>query len=227
MSAEEKTGTFPITLLRIDDPQILKIPDIDNQETMVSLLDMSQLVLPSQVKPTLPDITDSTTPYARETVKNMLQLAIRVLPRQYDFVLIEAQRTFQHQLEVFEQVKNEIQKTHQGVPEEKILLLTRAMASDPRIFSLHVTGGAVDVALAKHDTMTYLDVGNLFQHDKTAASNYQGLTDEQLYNRRLLRDVMMHVGFVNYPREWWHWSYGDKLWAHLRNQSHAIYGPVK
>jgi D-alanyl-D-alanine dipeptidase len=26
---------------------------------------------------------------------------------------------------------------------------------------------------------------------------------------------MCGAGFVNYPPEWWHWSYGDKYWAFI------------
>jgi hypothetical protein len=31
---------------------------------------------------------------------------------------------------------------------------------------------------------------------------------------------------INYPTEWWHYSYGDRYWAYHQNQPHAIYGPA-
>jgi hypothetical protein len=34
------------------------------------------------------------------------------------------------------------------------------------------------------------------------------------------------VGFVNYPTEWWHWSYGDRYWALATGAPAACYGPV-
>nr|WP_249190190.1 M15 family metallopeptidase [Burkholderia sp. AU32357] len=37
---------------------------------------------------------------------------------------------------------------------------------------------------------------------------------------------LTRVGFTNYPSEWWHWSFGDRYWAVMQNESHAIYGPV-
>ncbi|WP_406807061.1 hypothetical protein [Burkholderia semiarida] len=37
---------------------------------------------------------------------------------------------------------------------------------------------------------------------------------------------MTDAGFTNYPSEWWHWSVGDRYWAVIQNESHAIYGPV-
>jgi len=32
---------------------------------------------------------------------------------------------------------------------------------------------------------------------------------------------------VNYPTEWWHWSYGDRYWAFVTGAPHALYGPTK
>lgn len=56
------------------------------------------------------------------------------------------------------------------------------------------------------------------------------LTDSQLANntakknRKLLLDVMKAQGFVNYPTEWWHFSYGDRYWAYHQQAPCAIYG---
>jgi hypothetical protein len=27
--------------------------------------------------------------------------------------------------------------------------------------------------------------------------------------------ALLGAGFVNYPPEWWHWSFGDKYWAYM------------
>ncbi|QNP68429.1 dipeptidase [Streptomyces roseirectus] len=45
-------------------------------------------------------------------------------------------------------------------------------------------------------------------------------------NRRLLIDALGAVGLVNYPTEWWHWSYGDRYWAMVTGAACALYGPV-
>ena len=34
------------------------------------------------------------------------------------------------------------------------------------------------------------------------------------------------AGLVNYPTEWWHWSYGDRYWALATGADRAMYGPV-
>jgi hypothetical protein len=45
-------------------------------------------------------------------------------------------------------------------------------------------------------------------------------------NRDLLGRALASAGFVNYPTEWWHWSYGDRYWALATGASAACYGPV-
>ncbi|WP_271255300.1 M15 family metallopeptidase [Pseudanabaena sp. Chao 1811] len=37
---------------------------------------------------------------------------------------------------------------------------------------------------------------------------------------------MTHSGFVRHPHEWWHFSYGDQIWAWICNEKLAIYGGV-
>ncbi len=39
-----------------------------------------------------------------------------------------------------------------------------------------------------------------------------------------MSDALNVVGFVNYPTEYWHWSYGDRYWAYVKQQPFAIYG---
>jgi len=44
--------------------------------------------------------------------------------------------------------------------------------------------------------------------------------------RNLLKDVMLSSGFSQHPNEWWHFSYGDQLWAWQNDYKEAIYGRV-
>ena len=43
--------------------------------------------------------------------------------------------------------------------------------------------------------------------------------------RHPLASCLEPEGIVNYPTEWWHWSYGDRYWAFSTGQATAIYGP--
>jgi D-alanyl-D-alanine dipeptidase len=42
--------------------------------------------------------------------------------------------------------------------------------------------------------------------------------------RSLLAAVMQQAGFAQHPNEWWHFSYGDQLWAWRTGGQQAIYG---
>ena len=44
--------------------------------------------------------------------------------------------------------------------------------------------------------------------------------------RNLLREVMNKFGFAQHPNEWWHFSYGDQLWAWKNKKANALYGKI-
>ena len=45
--------------------------------------------------------------------------------------------------------------------------------------------------------------------------------------RRLLANSMMRSGFARYSPEWWHWSYGDDVWAAAMGTSALYRQPLK
>ena len=95
----------------------------------------------------------------------------------------------------------------------------------------HSTGAAVDLTLSDLDGVL-LDMGGAIDqlgsvsspdhYLKGAETNFLCRTYHQ--RRPLLADVMRRVGFVQHPKEWWHFSYGDQLWAWECNVSEALYG---
>ncbi|MGW7018679.1 M15 family metallopeptidase [Streptomyces decoyicus] len=40
-----------------------------------------------------------------------------------------------------------------------------------------------------------------------------GLPERAQRNRAVMGEALSAVDMVNYPTEWWHWSYGDRYWA--------------
>jgi zinc D-Ala-D-Ala dipeptidase len=99
----------------------------------------------------------------------------------------------------------------------------------------HATGGAVDLTLRWKDGEA-LWMGSLFD-DVTALAHRDrfeqlamhafSLSDEEARaNRRLLHWLMTEEGFAGHPDEWWHFSWGDQLWAALIGAPTAHYGPA-
>jgi D-alanyl-D-alanine dipeptidase len=98
--------------------------------------------------------------------------------------------------------------------------------------SPHSTGGAVDLTLIHSDTQQPLFMGGIFDDvtsiawtDAFEQSAPGSMSEEEARaNRRLLYWVMSEAGFANNPTEWWHYSWGDQMWAKLTGQPAAVYG---
>ncbi|AQR64825.1 hypothetical protein BXU06_06925 [Aquaspirillum sp. LM1] len=106
----------------------------------------------------------------------------------------------------------------------------RTFAGEPMI-PPHSTGGAVDIDIIDAAGQS-LDFGMALSDwgeipPELCATQYAGLTDAAASNRRLLLEVMTAAGLVNYPREWWHFSYGDRYWACVTGSAQARYGAVE
>ncbi|MBD0387116.1 MAG: D-alanyl-D-alanine dipeptidase [Nostoc sp. C3-bin3] len=88
----------------------------------------------------------------------------------------------------------------------------------------HSTGAAVDVTLVD-DAGQIVNMGSpIDEMSERSHPDYYANSDRpeaQKYHahRQLLQDVMLKVGFQRNPREWWHFSIGDQMWAWLNNQS--------
>ncbi|PPT09447.1 D-alanyl-D-alanine dipeptidase [Geitlerinema sp. FC II] len=93
----------------------------------------------------------------------------------------------------------------------------------------HSTGAAIDVTLVDECDRP-LDMGSpIDELSERSYPNYftdaKSTAERQFHaNRQLLADAMTSTGFAQHPNEWWHFSYGDQLWAWLTQHSTAIYG---
>ena len=95
----------------------------------------------------------------------------------------------------------------------------------------HSTGGAVDITLAdKYGNI--MDMGSQIDQmdEKSKPEFYKNIYKEKaiIWNERrnLLREIMIKFEFVQHPNEWWHFSYGDQLWAWKNKKGSALYGKV-
>lgn len=105
-------------------------------------------------------------------------------------------------------------------------------SQDPATPPPHSTGGAVDLTLADATGRPLamggaIDaIGAISEPDhyaSAAAASEPGVWHER---RRLLAGAMAAAGFAQHPNEWWHFSYGDQLWAWRLAQPCALYGAV-
>ena len=103
-----------------------------------------------------------------------------------------------------------------------------APSRDPATPPPHSTGAAVDLTLSSSEG-TPLEMGG--EIDAIGAisepEHYAGQEDPDArcwhQRRQLLADVMDASGFAQHPNEWWHYSFGDQLWAWRKGAPVAVY----
>jgi D-alanyl-D-alanine dipeptidase len=108
-----------------------------------------------------------------------------------------------------------------------------APSADENSPAPHATGGAVDLTLRWKDGEA-LWMGSLFddvtalahrdRFEQLATQGFSFSDEEARANRRLLHWLMIEEGFAGHPDEWWHFSWGDQLWAALTGAPAAHYG---
>jgi D-alanyl-D-alanine dipeptidase len=97
----------------------------------------------------------------------------------------------------------------------------------------HATAAAVDLTLRWKDGEA-LWMGSLFddatelahrdRFENLTLENFSFSDQEAQANRRLLHWLMAGEGFAGHPDEWWHFSWGDQMWAALSGAQAAHYG---
>jgi D-alanyl-D-alanine dipeptidase len=106
-------------------------------------------------------------------------------------------------------------------------------SEDPCTPPPHSTGAAVDLTLADGQGQGLamggaIDaLGPISEPDHyaaAAAAEPGGPAAQWHHRRRLLATCLGQAGFAQHPNEWWHYSYGDQLWAWRRGEPVACYG---
>nr|MDQ2994888.1 M15 family metallopeptidase [Pseudomonadota bacterium] len=172
----------------------------------------------------------------RLTVYQKLCLAQNDLPSGFRFRIYEAFRSITVQQMLFDEEHQKVmaQSPHKTAAEifhDTTRLVSPVINLDgSRNVPPHNTGAAVDLEIIDQNGQV-IDMGmeakDCFWVDPDLCmTDCSSVNDIVRKNRKLLFDVMTAHGFVNYPTEWWHFSYGDRYWAYHKNQAYAIYGPA-
>lgn len=170
----------------------------------------------------------------RETVYKKLIEAQSRLPSHLKFCLYEGYRSLDLQQYLFQNRFEKIQRLYPKWPHAQQFIETTRLVSPvtnldgSKNIPPHSTGGAFDIYLVDENNQA-VDMGI---HPKDWMSDTEGKisqTDSKIIspiaqkNRAMMNKVLIEVGFVNYPAEYWHWSYGDRYWAYVTKQPQAFY----
>ncbi|NCO74537.1 MAG: D-alanyl-D-alanine dipeptidase [Cyanobacteria bacterium] len=98
----------------------------------------------------------------------------------------------------------------------------------------HSTGSAIDLTLIDENGVEINMGGEIDELSERSNPNYYSKAtneQEQKYheNRQILLEIMTYSGFRRHLGEWWHFSYGDQMWAWLEDynlSAIAKYGTV-
>ncbi len=165
---------------------------------------------------------------ARQLVVEKLEEANKLLPEGYQFKIYESYRSWEKQFYYWQKEVAKVTKEHPEWPQPQIIEKANEGIANPfNVGSGHQTGAAVDITLCYHGVEVDMGTFHLDTTNPQTPTFAEGLTQEQMKNRKLLYDVLESVGFANYPLEWWHYSIGDHEHAVIKNKPIAIFKAIK
>ncbi len=211
-------------IILLSDRRVAATPVVDNGEPLVDVREVAGLRVDTRQAD-----GDGSYAHLRADVVRRLLVAQDELPTGIRLLLVEGFRPPQLQGRYFQEYAAVMRAAEPDASPDRVRELTSAYISPPEV-APHVSGGAVDLTLCTEDGVE-LALGtevNATPEEseggcRTAAPR---ITGEPRANRELMCRAMTAGGFVNYPTEWWHWSYGDRYWALLSGEPAARYGPV-
>ncbi|WP_329005363.1 M15 family metallopeptidase [Kribbella sp. NBC_00709] len=202
-----------MTVLLSDD-RITNIPAIENGEPLVDLFTRA--------------VATTGRQFARESVADRLALADTFLPAGVRLHVVEGLRAVESQQSIYDGYRAELRRLHPGISDHEVRVLASRFVSPVEV-APHVAGAAVDLTLiGAHGP---LDLGTPIdatpeQSNGACFFAATNISHEARTNRSLLADVLTAADLVNYPTEWWHWSYGDRYWAYVEDRPAALYEPT-
>lgn len=179
-------------------------------------------------EPLVPIALEGGTQLLRAGVATRLRIAAGLLPRDRRLVLVEGHRSPLDQQRIWDRYSAEVARAHPAADAEERRRLTSRFVS-PLEVAPHVAGAAVDVTLVdRHggpvDLGTPVDA--TWEESDGACRFEAPIGPRARAERTALARALHLAGFVNYPTEWWHWSFGDRYWAWTTGARAALYGPI-
>lgn len=163
----------------------------------------------------------------RRVIRDKVIACANSLPDGLCLMIFEAFRSRERQWDLWRPVHASITKDHPDWTDAQIYARASRWVSPPDGFgSGHQAGAAIDVKFARADR-TELEFGGLMKGLSGVAPTDWPVSPEIRINRDMLVAAMNSVGMINYPDEWWHFSYGDRLWAEVTNRSDAFFAPIE
>lgn len=210
----------------MSDPKVAAVPVAECGERLVDVRRVRSLLVDDRKQQESAD----TFAYLREGVLNRLLTADASLPHGLRLLFVEGYRPPSLQRRYFAEYAAQLHADRPEWSAGEVRSATSRFVSPPEI-APHSAGAAVDLTLADADGHE-LDLGtriNATPEESAGACYTQAanITNEARSLRHILSTALTDAGLVNYPTEWWHWSYGDRYWALMTAAATTRYGPME
>ncbi|MCX4552401.1 M15 family metallopeptidase [Streptomyces sp. NBC_01387] len=213
-------------IVLMSDPKVAAVPVQECGERLMDVRRGSQLLVDER------KWQDSAGAFAhlREGVLDRLLAAQAQLPGGLRLLYVEGYRPPALQRRYFDEYAAGLRADHPEWAAEQVHSMASRYVSPPGV-APHSAGAAVDLTLADADGRE-LDLGTRMNAtpEESAGACYtraENISDGARSHRAVLSTALTAAGLVNYPTEWWHWSYGDRYWALGTGAAAAHYGPVE
>jgi D-alanyl-D-alanine dipeptidase len=207
----------------MSDPRVAAVPLQECGEPMVDVRRGGALMVDVRLQD-----AESAFAHVRKGVHERLLHAQELLPGGLRLLFVEGYRPLSLQRTYFEEYVEELRALHPEWPAEQVHAAASRYVSPPGI-APHSAGAAVDLTLADAEGRE-LDLGTRMNAspEESAGACYTeagAIGAEARERRGILGSALTAAGLVNYPTEWWHWSFGDRYWALASGEPFAPYGP--
>jgi D-alanyl-D-alanine dipeptidase len=213
-----------MSVVLMSDPRVAAIPVHECGEPLVDVRGQDGIHVDGRR-------ADAAGAYAhvRQGVVARLLHAQLMLPDGMRLVVVEGYRPPALQQRYFDKYATWLVRQHPDWAAGLIREAASRFVSPPEI-APHSAGAAVDLTLLDEQGAE-VDMGTPVnatpeESDNACYTEAANITAAARAFRDLLSTVLSETGLVNYPTEWWHWSYGDRYWALRTGQPAALYGPI-
>lgn len=167
--------------------------------------------------------------FVRSSLHKQLKLASGLLPSNYILIIREGHRPYQVQKKLLHKLMLNYLAKNNNSSEEEAIEFARTYVSDPSIIlPPHSCGAAVDIDIFDVKTNKLLDFGSpVNTESKISFLHSENITKVQKDNRMMLLEIMLSSNFASTYTEWWHYSYGDTIWAWFYEKPNAIYNLIE
>lgn len=164
----------------------------------------------------------------RRIVFERIFAAQKQLPSGFRFVVFEAFRPRSRQIILWNAIIEKLKSEMHPLSEKDLHVQAERLVANPHGFgSGHQAGAAVDISLLLPSGEEAFMGTKVQEFNNKTITTCSTISEKEKELRLILKDSLESEGVINYPDEWWHFSYGDRLWAEVTGRTEAFLAPIQ